>query len=160
MQQREPLGDHFGSEEIYACRIASWSADARDQPKLDRVLANTEHDRDGRGRSLGGAGSGRAAWYGDDCYLPVDQLGRQFRHPIVLTLRPTVFDGDVLTFHEAGFVEAFAERGHIGRIVVARSDAEKADHRQRALLRARGERPDRRRNTEPRDEFATPHSRP
>src|SRR6476620_11104039 len=28
MQQREPLGDHLGSEEIYTRRIASGSADA------------------------------------------------------------------------------------------------------------------------------------
>src|ERR1700730_4194096 len=141
MQQREPLGDHLGSEEIYTRRIASGSADARDQPELDRVLADTEHDRDGRGGSFGGAGSGRGAWYGDDCDLPADQLDRQFRHPIVLTLRPTGFDSDVLTFHEAGFVQAFAEGSHIGYVVVARSDAEKSDQRHRRLLPLRHERP-------------------
>jgi hypothetical protein len=74
-----------------------------------------------------------------------------------LTLRPTVFDSDVLTFHEAGFVQAFAEGSHIGYVVVARTDAEKSDHRHRRLLPLRHERPCGSRAAEKGDEVAAPH---
>jgi hypothetical protein len=74
------------------------------------------------------------------------------RQPIVLTLRPAVFDCDVLTFDKAGFVEAFAERGQIERPGVERTGTEKADDRHRGLLRVRRERPNRRRAAQQRDE--------
>src|SRR5262249_16974850 len=51
------------------------------------------------------------------------------------TSSPTaVFDRDVLTFHETGFVETFAERGHIEHPGVDRTGTEKSDHRHRRLL--------------------------
>jgi hypothetical protein len=49
------------------------------------------------------------------CHLSADQIGHQRRQAIVLALQPVVLDRHVLPFDVAGFVEAFAERGHITR---------------------------------------------
>ena len=57
------------------------------------------------------AGAGR----GDHGHLSADQIGHQCRQAIVLALQPVVLDRHVLAFDVAGFVEAFAERGHIAR---------------------------------------------
>src|SRR5262249_44988144 len=103
--------------------------DARDQPDLHRIVADAEDDRDGRGRGFGGARSRRVARYRNYPNLTADQLGRQLRHPLILPLRPAVFDRDVLTFHETGFVETFAECGHVERPDVDRTGTEKSDHR-------------------------------
>jgi hypothetical protein len=51
-----------------------------------------------------------------------------------------VLDRHVPAFDVAGFVEAFAERGRVPRGGIGRPDSDKADHRQRRLLRARSER--------------------
>ena len=39
----------------------------------------------------------------------VDQFGRKRRQPIVMTLRPAVFDRDILALDIAGFLEALVE---------------------------------------------------
>ena len=41
-----------------------------------------------------------------------NQIGRQCRQPIVLTLRPAVFDRHVPALDIAGFAQALAERAH------------------------------------------------
>ena len=53
---------------------------------------------------------------------------------------PVVLDRHVLTLDVAGFVEAFAERGHIACVGIGRTYADKPDHRHRRLLRVRSER--------------------
>src|SRR5262249_59725651 len=77
---------------------------------------------------------------------------------IVLTFQPVVLDCHVLAFNGAGFVEAFAERGHIARVDFGRPESDKPDHRHRWLLRPRRERPRGRCAAEERDEVATSHS--
>src|SRR5262245_3192481 len=157
MQQREPFGDHLGAEKIYPGRIASGAGDARNETKLDRILTDAEDDRDRRGSGLSRACAGRAARHRDHRHPTTDQIGRQFLHPIVLTLRPAILDRDVLTFHKARFVEPLPERRQEGPEVLKRTETEEPDHRHRRLLRSRGERP-RRRAAEQRDELAAPHS--
>ena len=58
----------------------------------------------------------REARRGDHGDLTADQIGRQRRQPVVLTLRPAVFDRDVLALDEAGFLQALAERRHDVRV--------------------------------------------
>src|SRR5262249_47406376 len=58
----------------------------------------------------------------------------------------------------AGFVEAFTERGGHARGGIGRPNADEADDRHRWLLRARRERPRRRRAANERDELAALHS--
>ena len=65
-----------------------------------------------------------------------------------------VLDRHVLTFNIASFAEAFAERGRIARRGIGRPGVDEPDHRHRRLLRARRDRPRRRRAAEQRDELA------
>ena len=71
---------------------------------------------------------------------------------------PVILDCHVLALDGAGFVEAFTERSGMAHGGLGRPAADKADHRQCRLLRARRERPRRRRATEQRDELAPSHS--
>ena len=70
-----------------------------------------------------------------------------------MALQPMVLDRHVLALDVAGFVEAFAERGHITRGGIGRPVSDKPDHRHRRLLRTRRKRP-RRRTAYERDELA------
>ena len=55
-------------------------------------------------------------------------------------LEPVVLDRHVLGFDVPGFVDAFAECGHITRGRIGRPISNKRDHRHRRLLRAGCER--------------------
>ena len=48
MQEPQPLGRHLTDEKIDAGCIAAGPGEAHDKTKLDRVVANTENDRDRR----------------------------------------------------------------------------------------------------------------
>jgi hypothetical protein len=53
MQEPQPLGRHLCDEKIDAGRVAAGPGEARDKTKLDRVIADTEDDRDRRCCSFG-----------------------------------------------------------------------------------------------------------
>src|SRR3712207_9200294 len=53
---------------------------------LDRILTGHEHDRDGRGGSLGGPH--RKTIADDHSHLAANQIGREVRQPIQLIVRP------------------------------------------------------------------------
>jgi hypothetical protein len=72
----------------------------------------------------------------------------------MLTLRPAIFDRDVLALDIANFAQAAAERSYELRESGRRRIGEVANHRHRRLLRARRERPRRRRGAGQRDELA------
>jgi hypothetical protein len=78
----------------------------------------------------------------------VNQLSRQCRQSVVLILGPAVFDRHVSALDVAHLIQAKAERVHNVREQVRRCCIEKADHRNARLLRARRERPRRRRAAE------------
>src|SRR5262249_13503699 len=61
--------------------------------------------------------------------------------PIVVTLRPAIFDRHVAAFDEAGLAQAFAECSDIGGPPGWCFTVEKPNYRHRLLLRARRERP-------------------
>ena len=67
----------------------------------------------------------------DDRHLAANQIGRQRRQAIILTLRPAVFDADIAVFDIAGVVQALAERRQIVRSRPGRIAVEEPDHRQR-----------------------------
>src|SRR5262249_50755290 len=75
---------------------------------------------------------------------------------IVAAARPAIDDGDVAAFDKSRLLEAEPERVEVRRERFGRSAAEKSDHRNRRLLRARGERPSRRAADE-HDEAAALH---
>src|SRR5262249_169325 len=96
-------------------------------------------------------------WRDDDGYPAADQIGRQFRQPIIVIVRPEVFDGHVLALDIASFAEPFSECCDKICAPFGRTTEEKPDHWPRRLLRVRRDRP-RSRAAEQRDELASPHS--
>jgi CRISPR/Cas system-associated protein Cas10 (large subunit of type III CRISPR-Cas system) len=76
------------------------------------------------------------------------------------TVRPPEFDCHILTFDIAGLGQAFAECRYPIGVMLRRAGMQKSDHWHRRLLRARSERPSRRRAAEKRDELSPPHELP
>jgi hypothetical protein len=74
--------------------------------------------------------------------------------PITAAFRKAVFDRDVLPLDIAGFVHTAVKCHESFHHRVARRTNQNSDCRHRRLLRARRERPRRRRATEQRDEVA------
>ena len=114
-QQSQPLRDQLRGQSGDAGDVAARPVEAGDEAELDRIAAGLEHDRNRRGRRLGREAGSGAAGGGDHGNRPADQFGGQRRQPIVLALRPAVFDRDVLALGIAGFAQAFAECRQIGR---------------------------------------------
>src|SRR5208337_165355 len=89
-------------------------------------------------------------FHGTPTMVPLAALRRSYA---IVALQPMALDHHVLAFNVAGF---FAERGNITRVGMGRPEAEKPDHRQRQLLRARRQWPRCRCAAEKRDELAPP----
>jgi hypothetical protein len=88
--------------------------------------------------------------------LAADEVGGQCRQPIIVALRPAVFQCQVLSHDVAALAQSLVERGYKRIRVGRRNRAEVADHRHRLLLRTRGQRP-RRCAAEQHDEIAALH---
>jgi hypothetical protein len=86
-------------------------------------------DRNRRGRSPDRRNRRLAAASEDHGYLTPNEIGRQRRHPIVLTIRPTKLDRDVLALDVAGFFQTLAEPGHQMRRWIGRRDVQKSHNR-------------------------------
>jgi len=95
-----------------------------------------------------------------DGYLPTHKIGREPRQSIVLTLSPTIIDGDVSTLNEAGLIQTLPDHGDRMRVGVGRTAAEKSNYRQRRLLPARRERPAEYSTAEKGDELTPLHLLP
>jgi hypothetical protein len=74
-----------------------------------------------------------------------------------VTLRPAIYDRNVFVLDETDFVQAIVKRSNGVGVGVRCIWIEKPDHRHCRLLRARSERPRRRRAAEQRDDFAPFH---
>jgi hypothetical protein len=105
MQEPQPLCDHFPVEKIDACCVATGPGETCDKAKPDRIIADTEDDRDRRCCSFGRE-RGRVPGRRDYGHTAADQISHQCRQ-IVLALQPVVLDRHVLAFDVAVFVEAF-----------------------------------------------------
>src|SRR5262245_56869577 len=66
---------------------------------------------------------------------------------------------DVLALDMARLLQPLSKRAQTLHVVVKRCDAEEADHRECRLLRARRQRPRRRRAAEQPDQLAPPHGK-
>src|SRR5262249_9691905 len=93
---------------------------------------------------------------GDHGHAAADEIGDDRRHAIVLAFKPMVLHHHVLALDIAGLVKAFTERSGWARGILGRPAGDKTDDRDRRLLRARRERPGRRRAAEHRYELAPP----
>src|SRR5262249_4594737 len=85
--------------------------------------------------------SSRAVRYMANRHMPAHEFCRQCGKPIVVTLRPAVFDRNVLAFDVAGFFQTLAECAKEVRIRSGRSAMKITDHWHNPPLRARRERP-------------------
>src|SRR6476646_9767820 len=130
---------------------------AADEAALDRVGTACEHDGYSRACRLGRYRRCLTTEGNDDGHLSTREIGGEPRQSIVLTFRPTIVEGDVLTLDKASFIETLADDRNEGRVDGGRTGAEQPDHRHRRLLRPRRQRPCHRRATE-QDELAPPHS--
>src|SRR5262245_653104 len=134
VQQPQPFGFEPGGELIYSREVATRPIDAGDEAELHRIGANREHNWGRRGCLLCSehTGVGRR---NNDVHLKPNQIRRQCRHAIQLTLRKAGFDSHVLAFDVTRFLQAFAERctktwhNHSGC-----PGAEEPDHRHLGLL--------------------------
>ena len=123
--------------------------EASDQTELNRVFADAEDDRDGRGRSFGCLGCEVGA-SGDNGDATANEVVHNRWQTIEPAIQPMVLDRHILALDEAGLVETLTEGIDIARN--RRRSVDEADHRQCPLLGLRRERP-RRRAAERGDEF-------
>src|SRR5262245_45837793 len=88
------------------------------------------------------------------------QVSHLLGEPVEAPFRQAILDGNVLALDVAGFTNALSECGQKACTIGKERprSAEEPDHRHGRLLRARRERPSRRRTAEQYDELATPHS--
>src|SRR4029453_4848665 len=82
---------------------------------------------DCRGSSLGGEGRGCASMRHDDVNPECNQLGHQGGETVILPLRPSVFDGNVLPLHVAQIAPTRPQRFHRFRVSGMRLRAQKPD---------------------------------
>src|SRR5262245_13010608 len=157
MQEPQPFGTNFTEEKIEPGRIAARPGEVRDETYSCWVFGDAEDDRDRRGSSFGRKRSRGVAGRGDNVHAASDEVRHQRRQATVLSFKPMVLDRYVLTLDIAGVTEAGAERRRVSRHATGRTGVYDPDDRHRRLLRARRDRPRRRRAAEQRDEFAPFH---
>src|SRR6516165_1861068 len=157
MQERQALGIYLLVEKICASCVTSWPGKVGDKTELNGVFADTEYNRNGRGRSLGGDCSSRAGGRRDHSHMAADQVSDQRCHTIILALQPVVLDYHVLAFDVAGFGQPPTERGRRARPAFGRPTVNEGDHGRGRLLRPRRYLLSHRPATEKRDEVAPPH---
>src|SRR6516164_2380611 len=121
------------------------------------IAADREHDGYRCRRRLGRQYRRITALRHNERHMAAYEFCRQCGKAIVVTLRPAVFDRDVLAFDVAGFLQTLAERANEVRIRSGRSAMKITDHWNNRSLRARRERPCGR-AAEQRDERAPLHS--
>jgi len=121
--------------------VAAGPVPALDQAHADRIAAQSEHDRNGRGGALGRERRRLAAGRRQHVHPAAHQLGRHFRQAVVLTARPAELDRNVLALDKAPLGQAAAERGDEVDGILRRTRAQEPNHRHGRLLRARRERP-------------------
>src|SRR5262249_4593525 len=102
-------------------------------------------------------------WSGRTCgkdhgRLKVNQIGHHRGQPIIMPVRPAVFDGDVFAFDKTRFFQTALECGHERSPFCGGWATKKADHWDSPMLRARRERPRGCRAAEQGDEVAPCHS--
>ena len=98
------------AEERQARQVAVRPIEAGDEAISDRIVADHEHDWNGRGGAPGRLH--RWAIADDHRHLAADQIGREARQPIDLIVRPALLDRHVLAFYEPRLAQALAECRH------------------------------------------------
>jgi hypothetical protein len=109
LEQFQLLSDHCRSQKGRAGDIPTGPSKAGDEPLTHRIANAGQDNRDRPSRLLGGDYVLRGGRH-DDVNLATDQLGRQGRKPLVLSLRREVLDPDVPAVHVAEVSESLDKR--------------------------------------------------
>ena len=136
----EALRFERASQHVNAGGVATRPVEAVDEPDVHRIVAGDEHDRYRRSRGLGSDRRGGCAESGKNGYLPPNQVGCERRQLIELSVRPAIFDLNVLALDVAGLIQALEEPGRRQCERLRREKSKKPYHLHRGLLRARGKR--------------------
>jgi hypothetical protein len=94
-EQLEPLWYQFIIEQAHTREVTAWTVEARDETKLDRVAPSNKDDRKFRCSDLCCKRRINTTDCGDDTDRTANEIGGECRQPIVVTLCPTVLDGDI-----------------------------------------------------------------
>ena len=158
LEQLQPFSARAVFEQREAGSIAAWARQALDQSSSDRIGDLHEYDRQGAGHLLQRP-HGRNASGKNNVGLECDQLAYEFANTLGIARAPADFDADVASVGPAQLLQGLQE-GCITRSpfpIVRWQGADDADAPHAlGLLRARGQRPSRRRAAEQRDELAAP----
>ena len=106
MQYPYSLGEHETRYQRHTRHIAARTAEARHKAHPDRVVTKGEDNRDYIGRCFSRRG-GRRALRHNHRYLLLHKASRKRGKPIVVTLRPTILDPNVVILDEAAFRQSF-----------------------------------------------------
>jgi hypothetical protein len=130
-------------------KISTGSGKVCDQSKFDNVTHPCTDDWNKRRCTLSGLHTNRSSRK-DDIHVAVNEIPRQFRKPSHITLGPSIFDCDVLSFNVTQGLEAISKSSQ-GKSIFCRRAGYQPSHPRYAcrwLLRARRERPRHRRAAE------------
>ena len=134
-QEPQSLRPQLRGEHVHPGDVAARPVEAGDQTKCDRVTAAGKDNRNLCGRRLGG-NRGSTPRCDDHVHLPTNQISRERRQSIILTLGPAVFDRHVAALDVAHFTQTVAERGNERRERHSGRTVEEPDHRHRPAARA------------------------
>ena len=140
-----------------ATPVRAGAAEARHQPRFDRIGTDPKHDRNCRCCGFSGPRRHYAVGDDNDPNIEADEVGGKCGKPIVLSLGPAVFDGDIPAFAVACLTQTFEKHTEAFGGQLLRSAAQIADH---GLLRAcpnRAEGWQSRRRAKSRNEIASSH---
>jgi hypothetical protein len=112
VKQRQPLRSNLRTEPAHPRNVPARLIQACDQAVLARVVVAREDNWNCSGSGLGHECRIVSPGCGNHRNLTLDEIGRQHRQSIRMSLSPAIFNRDVLAFDIAGLVQALAERGH------------------------------------------------
>src|SRR6516164_8462682 len=112
MQQLQPLWSELSGHHGRPRGIAARTVEARDKPSSDRIGSGRKNNWNGSGRRHRRTHAVEVAADQDHCDFAANEIGRQGRHPIELTLGPAILNGNVSALDEAQFTQAAPEPGH------------------------------------------------
>ncbi len=163
MHETQPFGVDFGVKKIDPRRVATGPREAGNQPERHRVLAYTEHNRDGRRSGFGGKRArGGVGGRRDHRDMAADCIVEDCGNLLVSTVQPVILDNDVVAFRKPCLAQAFAKLGgkRGGRVSLSGIDERDDRHVRHRLLRVRRERPCSHGTPSKRKEFPSPHGSP
>jgi hypothetical protein len=109
-KQVELLGHQLPRHDADAREVATRPAETANEPISDRVACR-EDNWDRRGCAFR-CHCRRCTAREDHVYLATNEVGGQSRQPVIIVLRPAVFDRHILSLDVAGFAQSLVERGY------------------------------------------------